>query len=178
VLVVGTVWLGSGSGWECADGVQDGEEVGLRWPVGGEAWCPSAAGVCQSAGDGEQVASAGGGGLDRPVGEADRCCPACEVVRERGDHGPGAVGVVLAGGEVRERLVFEVADRELDVRVVAVVEVSDEGRGRAVGEKAVLAPVGPQLGLCAERTSTANDQPKAIRAGSRRAAPRRCPDSP
>ena len=35
-----------------------------------------------------------------------------KVVRERGDHGSGGVGEELAGREVRERLVLEVADRE------------------------------------------------------------------
>ena len=56
------------------------------------------------AGIGEELAAAGAGGLDGLVGEPDLGGPAAEVVRERGDHGPGAVGVHAAGGEVREAL--------------------------------------------------------------------------
>ena len=37
---------------------------------------------------------------------------------------------------MRERLVDEVADRELDGGVVAVIGVGDEGRDRAVGREA------------------------------------------
>ena len=44
------------------------------------------------------------------AGQAEQRGPAQQVVRERGDHRPGGVGVELAGREVRERLVFEVAD--------------------------------------------------------------------
>jgi hypothetical protein len=42
-------------------------------------------------------------------------------VSERGDHGPGGVGVEVAGGEVRERLVFEVANDQFDDGVLAVL---------------------------------------------------------
>jgi hypothetical protein len=37
------------------------------------------------------------------------------------EHGPGAVGVELAGREVRERLVFEVGDDLLDDGVLAML---------------------------------------------------------
>jgi len=40
-------------------------------------------------------------------------------------QGPRKVGVELAGGEVRERLVFEVADGELDDGVLAVLGLDD-----------------------------------------------------
>ena len=43
------------------------------------------------------------------------------VVRERGDHGPGGVGQEVAGREVRQRLVFEVADRELHDGMLTVL---------------------------------------------------------
>jgi hypothetical protein len=105
------------------------------------------------------MTSAGVGGLDWPVGEADQGCPAREVVRQGGDHGPGAVGGEAAGGEVTECLVLEVADHQLDGGVVAVVDVGVAHRDGALGEKAVVAPVGPQLGLCADESGPADDQP-------------------
>jgi hypothetical protein len=46
-------------------------------------------------------------------------------VGDGGQDGPGAVGVEAAGWEVRERLVFEVADRELDLGVLAVFGLVD-----------------------------------------------------
>jgi hypothetical protein len=84
------------------------------------------------------------------VGQADLAGPPSEVVRERGDHGPGAVRRELAGGEVRERLVFEIADRELDDGVLAMLVVR--------GER-VVAPVREQLGLSSDEPSAADDQP-------------------
>jgi hypothetical protein len=45
-------------------------------------------------------------------GQADHRGPARQVERERGVHRPDRVGVEAPGREVRERLVFEVADRE------------------------------------------------------------------
>ena len=73
--------------------VQDGGELGLPGPAGGHPECPLAAGAGQAGGDLEEVAAAGAGGLDGLVGQADLGAPAAEVVREGGDHGPGAVGV-------------------------------------------------------------------------------------
>lgn len=50
-------------------------------------------------------------------GRRGRCCrqsdqlgPAEQVVRERAEHGPRAVGVELAEGEVRQRLFLEIDD--------------------------------------------------------------------
>jgi hypothetical protein len=48
-------------------------------------------------------------------------CPSEQVVRERGERRPGAVGVELAGGEVRQRLVFEVGDDLLNNGVITVL---------------------------------------------------------
>jgi len=50
--------------------------------------------------------------------------------------------VKSAGGEVRERLVLEVTDHELDRGVVAMIGAGHEGRGGAVGQERVVAPVG------------------------------------
>ena len=65
------------------------------------------------------------------AGQAEQLRPAQQVVRERGEHGPGAVGVEVAGGEVRQRLVFEVADDQLDDGVLAVLGL-DDARCRSV----------------------------------------------
>ena len=98
-----------------------------------------------------------------------------EVVREGGDHGPGAVGVPLPGREGLEGWVFEVADHELDRGVVAMIDVGDQGRDGVVGRKAVLASVGPELCLCAEESGAADDQPESPRAGLQRSCA--CPVS-
>ena len=46
---------------------------------------------------------------------------------------------------------FEVADRELDRGVAAVVLVQFDGRADPVGDEGVGAPVGEQLGLGADQ---------------------------
>jgi hypothetical protein len=96
-------------------------EVALPGPAGGEVKCPLAGGACQPAGYLKQPAAEGAGGADGFAGQADQGAPAQQVVRDAGDHRPGAVRVEFAGREVRERLVFEVADRELDDGVLAVL---------------------------------------------------------
>lgn len=53
--------------------------------------------------------------------------PAQQVVGRGGEDGPGAVGVVVPGGEVREGLVLEVGDGLLDDGVLAVLGL-DQGR--------------------------------------------------
>ena len=63
---------------------------------------------------------------------------------------------------MREGLVFEVADHQLDRRVVAMIDVGDERRDGAVGREAVVAPVGAQLGLGADQAGAAHDQPEAL----------------
>ncbi len=114
-----------------------------------------------SARDRQQTAPAGVGGLDWRGGQADQGCPAGEVVRQGGDHGPGHVGGEPAGGEVTECLVLEVADHQLDRGVVAVIDIGDECRDGAVGREGVVAPVGEQLGLRADQAGAAHDQPEA-----------------
>ena len=65
-------------------------------------------------------------------GEPEQLCPSEQVVCEHGEHGPGGVGVELAGGEVRQCLVFEVGDHLLDDGVVAVLGL-DERRSPRCG---------------------------------------------
>ena len=84
--------------------LERGEELRLPWPPGGHAECHLAGGAGHPTGDGEEPASQRAGGGDHRVGQPDQGRPPQEVVRERGDHGPGGVGEELAGGEVRERL--------------------------------------------------------------------------
>jgi hypothetical protein len=132
----------SGECGERPDRVEHGGEVVLPGPAGGHPECPLAAGASQTAGDLKQVAASGLGGLDGLVGQPDLGCPASEVVRERGDHRPRAVCLELSGGEVSEGLVFEVADHELDRGVVAMIDVGDQRRDRAVGRERMVAPVG------------------------------------
>jgi hypothetical protein len=84
-----------------------------------------------------------------------------EVVRQGGDHCPGGVGCELAGGEVRECLVFEVTDREFHDCVLAVLRFDELERVGAVGQEREVAPVGPQLGLGADQAGAADDQPLA-----------------
>src|SRR5208282_4782401 len=50
------------------------------------------AGPGQPGGDLEQLSASGASGLTGSIGEPDLGAPAAEVVREGGDHGPGAVG--------------------------------------------------------------------------------------
>ena len=66
-----------------------------------------------------------------------------------------------------ECLVFEVADGELDGGVVAVVDVGGEHRDGAVGREGVVAPVGPELGLVADESGAADDQPPVPKLGFR-----------
>ena len=62
---------------------------------------------------------------------------------------------------MRECLVFEVADRELHDRVLAVLRFDELDRVGAVGEEREVPPVGPQLGLRADQAGAADDQPLA-----------------
>ena len=59
---------------------------------------------------------------------------------------------------MRERLVFEVADRELDDGVLAVLGLDQLERLGAVGDEREVAPVRPQLGLGADQAGAAHDQ--------------------
>ena len=101
----------------------------------------------EAAGDRDQPPAQGAGGADGAVGQADQLCPSEQVVRERAEHGPGAVGVELAGGEVHQRLVFEIGDDLLNDGVITMLGLDDRDVLGAVGEKREVPPVGPQLVL-------------------------------
>ena len=155
----------SGRGGQRSYPLKRAGEVALPGPAGGEVKCPLAGGAGQAAGHLKQPAAEGAGSADGLAGQADQGAPAQQVVRQAGDHGPGAVGVELAGGEVRERLVFEVADRELDDGVLAVLGLDHLERLAAVGEEREVAPVGPELGLRTEQAGAADDQALAVGGG-------------
>jgi hypothetical protein len=53
-------------------------------------------------------------------------------VGQPGDHRPGGIGSEVAGREVRERLVFDVTDRQLDDGVRAMLGLVDAERVAAV----------------------------------------------
>ena len=55
-------------------------------------------------------------------------------MRQAGDDCPRAVGAVAPGREVRERLIFEVADRELDDGVLAMLGLDDADRRCGLSE--------------------------------------------
>ena len=93
---------------------------GLPWPAGGHPECHFSGCAGNPAGNGQQPPPDGSGGRDDRVGQPDQGCPAQQVVRERGDHGPGGVREEAAGREVRECLVFEVTDRLFDDGMLAV----------------------------------------------------------
>ena len=84
--------------------------------------------------------------------------PAQQVVGEGGQDRPGAVGAVVAGGEVRQRLVFEVGDDLFDDGVVAVLGLHYGDVVGAVGEKREVPPVGEQFGLGAEQAGAPDDR--------------------
>src|SRR5205085_3963191 len=141
------------------------DEVVLPGPAGGEMQRPLAGGAGQPAGDLKQAAAQRASGADGVAGQSDEGGPAGEVVREAGDHGPGAVGGELAGGEVLKGLVFEIADRELDDGVLTVLGLDDGDLLGAVGEKREVAPVGPQLGLRSDKAGAPDDHPLASEPG-------------
>jgi hypothetical protein len=61
-------------------------------------------------------------------------------VRERAEHGPGAVSVEIAGGRVRERLVSEVGDDLLHDGAIAMLGLHEAELGAA--KRKVLAGAG------------------------------------
>ena len=125
-----------------ADAGQGSEVVALPWPAGGEVQRVSAGVSGEAAGDLQQAAAQRSGGAGRGVRKADELGPAQQVVGQDREDSPGAVGGVIAGGEVCERLVFEVGDDLLDDGVFAVLGLDDRDRIGAVGEKRVMTPVG------------------------------------
>ncbi len=134
-------------------------------PAGGEVQCPAACVSGQAAGDLDEPAAQGARGADGCGGQSEQLGPSEHVVRERAKHGPGAVGVKVTGGEVRERLVFEVGDDLLDDGVLAVLGLDDRDVFGAVGDQTEVPPVGPQLGLGAHEAGAADDQPAAVVGG-------------
>lgn len=62
---------------------------------------------------------------------------------------------------MRERLVFEVADRELDDGVPALLGLHDRERPGAVGDEGVMHPGRQQFGLGGLAADAADDQPPA-----------------
>src|SRR5215217_6666244 len=115
----------SGGGGEGSDAGQGADEVVLPGPASGEMQCPLTCAAGQAARQCEQAAADGARGADCAARQADERGPAQQVVREAGDDGPGGVGVKAPGGKVRERLVFEIADRELDDGVLTVLGLDD-----------------------------------------------------
>jgi hypothetical protein len=84
-------------------------------------------------------------------------------VRQGGDHRPRAVGVHLSGGKVRQRLVFEIADGQFDLGMIAVIDVGGERRDGSVGHERVVAPVRPQPRLVlVGQPGAAHDQPPVL----------------
>src|ERR1700733_5722758 len=154
--------LRSGEFWERAYAGERAGEVVLPWPAGRKVKRPLASRAGQPAGDLKQPAAHGARDAHSLARQPDHVGPAQQVVRDRGDHCPGAVRVELAGGEMRERLVFEVADRELDDGVLAVLSLHDLQRLGAVGDEREIPPVRPQLCLWADEPGAAHDQPPAV----------------
>jgi len=87
--------------------------------------------------------------------------PAQQVVREAGDHRPGRVGAEQTGREVRQGLVFEVADHLLDDGVLAMLGLHCFDRFEAVGREREVAPL------------AANSSPSAASSRTRRTPSRR-----
>jgi hypothetical protein len=107
-----------------------------------------AAGVAgRASGDLQEAAAQGAGGADGGVRQSEQLRPSEHVVGQGGEDGPGAVGVEVAGGEVRKRLVLEVGDELLDDGVLAVLGLNERDVVGAVGDEGEVAPVGPQPGL-------------------------------
>ena len=94
-----------------------------------------AAGAGQSGRDLEQVTAADRAvwtdRSGRPIGliQRPRLCASVAITVQ------ALLAWLLAGGEVSERLVFEVADHELDAGVVAVIDVGGQHRDGAVGRE-------------------------------------------
>jgi len=80
-------------------------------------------------------------------------------VRDRGDHCPCGVRVELARWGVREGLVDEVADVELNRCVIAVPSLNDSEALGAVSQRGVMAPCLEELRMVADEADAADDQP-------------------
>ncbi len=62
---------------------------------------------------------------------------------------------------MRQRLLFEVGDHLLDDGVVAMLGLDERDLFAAVADEREVAPVGPELGLRADQSGAADDQPPA-----------------
>jgi hypothetical protein len=132
-----TRWAGagcSGRGRQRSDLRERADEVVLPRANGPEVKCPLAGGVGGPSGDLQQPAPHGAAAAHGVSGQSDDTRPADQVVSDRGNHGPGAVGVEHTGPEVRERLFFEVTERERDDRVLTLLGLFDCQRFGLVGE--------------------------------------------
>ena len=96
------------------------DEAALPGPAGGQVKRPLSCRAREPAGEREQPAADRARCARGRVLHAEHAGPPLEVVRQAGDHRPGGVCGEAAGGKVGERLVFEVADRELDLGVLAM----------------------------------------------------------
>ena len=157
--------MGSGESGERVDSCERVIEILLPGSAGGHPECPLPGGACQPSGDPEQPVAAGDGGAGAVVGQADQAGPPSEVVREGGDHGPGAVGGELSGGEMAQGLVFEITDREFDDGVLSMLGFDEQQRLGAVGREREVLPVGEQVGLLADEACAARDQPPTMELG-------------
>ena len=134
-------------------------------PAGGRVKCPAACVAGQAARNAQQSAAERTGGANGRARQSKQLRPAQQVVRQRSEHDPCAVGVELPGREVRQGLVFEVGDHLLDDGVLAVLGFDHGDLLAAVGDEREVPPVGPQLSLGAEQTGAADDQPPTAVAG-------------
>ena len=96
-------------------------KLGLPGPAGGEVHRGLSRGSGDPAGEREQAPTGGRRGTGCGVGDPEQQCPAREVVRQARDYCPGAVGAVVPRWEVRQRLVFEVADDLFNDGVLAML---------------------------------------------------------
>ena len=149
---------------QVADVSQGGGEGCGRWPVERQARSVSAAVVDEAARHGEEPVVDGGRGgeLRGGVGVSGAGGSAGGVVGGHAAGELGAVGGELSGGAAAEPGVFfEVANGEFDGGVGSVVGVGGDGvEVGSVGDEAVVAPVGPHLGLGAEQAGAAHDEPQ------------------
>ena len=113
----------------------------------------------QAARNRDESAAQGAGRATVVSGSPSSCVHLKQVVRERAEHGPRGVGVVVAGGKVRQRLVFEIGDDLLDDGVIAVLGLDHGELVGAVGDQAEVPPVWEQLGLRANEAGAPDDQP-------------------
>src|SRR3954452_1498695 len=153
---------GSAGGGERADAAEGFGERVAPWPAEGEMKRPASGGTCEAAGDAEQSPAQGGGGADHGGGQPEGLGLAQQVVCQRSDHGPGGVGEKVPGGKVREGLVFEIADRELDLGVLTMLGLDERERVGAVGDEWEQFPRRQQLALAVQGADAANDESPAV----------------